>query len=79
MVISGDYSEMDMIVEELQIQMREAESKIAAVIQSLEKNGIRFKDLDVERIEATSKDSPGYPRPYYFYKCSIRTEIESWS
>lgn len=68
-----------MTVEQLQQEMREAEHKIAAVIQSLEKNGVRFKDLEVERIEATSKDSPGYPRPYYIYKCSIRTEIESWS
>lgn len=68
-----------MTVEQLQQEMREAEHKIAAVIQSLEKNGVRFKDLEVERIEATSKDSPGYPRHYYIYKCSIRTEIESWS
>ena len=77
MVIGGDYSEMDMTVEELQQEMRDAEFKIADVIQSLEKNGIRFKDLDVERIEVTSKDSPGYPRPYYLYKCNIRTEVES--
>ena len=53
-----------MSIEELQQEMREAESKIAAVIQSLEKNGIRFKEL---------------PRPYYLYKCSIKTEVESWS
>lgn len=68
-----------MTVEELQIQMREAEAKIAGVIQSLEKNGIRFKELDVTRIEATSKDSPGYPRPFYLYNVAIKTEVESWS
>ena len=68
-----------MSIEELQQEMREAESKIAAVIQSLEKNGIRFKELNVDRIEATSKDSPGYPRPYYLYRCSIKTEVKSWS
>ena len=66
-----------MTVEELQMKMRHAEDEIAAVIQSLEKDGVRYLDLNVVRIEITSKDSG--PRPIYRYKVNIKTELESWS
>jgi hypothetical protein len=67
-----------MTVQELQMKMRHAEAEMASVIQSLEQNGVRYLNLDVERIEVTSKDSPNYPRPEYKYKVNIKTEIESW-
>lgn len=64
-----------MTVEQLQKEMREAEVKITEVIQSLEHDGVIFKDLDVDRIEITHKDSG--QRPVYMYKVYIRTELTS--
>lgn len=64
-----------MTVEELQNEMKQTENKIATLVQALERNGIRFKELEIIRTEIKNKDSG--PRPVYVYKCYIKTEVES--
>lgn len=63
-----------MTVEEIQANMREAEGKIVEAILALETNGVYYKDLEIERIEITSKD---HHKPTFTYRAHIKTELTS--